>query len=83
MIKSVLDWICGYKEPNLPRISEIWRDIWIMERIIVQLDENIIKGKLVDTSREKLIDAKYSLMRLKNELSEYRPEDIERGRKAA
>ncbi len=79
MIKSVLDWIYGYKEADLPRIADIWRDIWIMERIIMQLE----KGKLVDTSREQLIDAKYALMRLKNELSGYRPEDVERGRKAA
>jgi len=78
MIKRVLDWFWGYKEPNLPRIASLWRDIWIVERKIVQLE-----GETIDTSREQLCDAKYLLMRLKNELSEYRPEDVERGRKVA
>ena len=83
MLKRVLDWIWGYKEPNLTRIAELWRHVWVLERSIVQLEERIENMQLVDVSREQLIDAKYLLMRLKNELSEYRPEDVERGRKVA
>jgi len=83
MIKRVLDWFWGYNEPNFPRIAAIWKDIWVIERKIVQLEEQIVKGESIDASREQLVDAKYYLMRLKNELSEYRPEDVERGRKVA
>lgn len=76
----------SYRTADLQRISDIWKRIGVLEAEIRDTEKRIEQTADVYAIYElqgQVLDKKCTIMRLERELAEYRPEDVERGKKIA